>query len=101
MPIYALHRHRLLWDRPEAFDPDRFAPALHAARDRYAYLPFGAGPRVCIGMGLALQECLVVLATLLPAVRLRPVRPAMPEARFRVTLRPHGGMPMVPTRRVG
>jgi cytochrome P450 len=101
VPIYALHRHRRLWDRPEAFDPDRFAPAAYAGRDRYAYLPFGAGPRVCIGMSLALDECLVVLATLLPSVRLRPTRPAMPEARFRVTLRPHGGMPMVPMRRVG
>ncbi|MCJ2046576.1 cytochrome P450 [Methylobacterium sp. J-078] len=101
VPIYALHRHRLLWDRPDAFDPDRFAPSLHAVRDRYAYLPFGAGPRVCIGMGLALQECLVILATLLPAFRLSPARPTMPEARFRVTLRPHGGMPMVPILRAG
>ncbi|MCJ2036952.1 cytochrome P450 [Methylobacterium sp. J-068] len=99
VPVYALHRHRLLWDRPDTFDPDRFAPAIHAARDRYAYLPFGAGPRVCIGMSLALSECLVVLATLLPSVRLRPVQAAMPEARFRVTLRPHGGMPMLPMRR--
>ncbi|KQT46763.1 cytochrome P450 [Methylobacterium sp. Leaf456] len=94
VPVYALHRNRALWDRPDAFDPDRFAPAIHAGRDRYAYLPFGAGPRVCIGMGLALTECLVVLATLLPALRFVPERAEMPEAQFRVTLRPRGGIPM-------
>ncbi|MFC6050813.1 cytochrome P450, partial [Methylobacterium hispanicum] len=65
-----------------------------ASRDRYAYLPFGAGPRVCIGMGLALTECLVVLATLLPAFRFVPTRPGMPANQFRVTLRPKGGMKM-------
>lgn len=94
VPVYALHRNRGLWDRPDAFDPDRFAPAIHAGRDRYAYLPFGAGPRVCIGMGLAITECLVVLATLLPALRFHPERAEMPEAQFRVTLRPRGGIPM-------
>lgn len=94
VPVYALHRHRLLWDRPDVFDPDRFAPGPSAARDRYAYLPFGAGPRVCIGMGLALTECLVILATLLPAFRFVPERPGMPAAQFRVTLRPRNGMPM-------
>jgi cytochrome P450 len=94
VPVYALHRHALLWDRPETFDPDRFDPARAAARDRYAYLPFGAGPRVCIGMGLALTECLVILATLLPAFRFRPVTAAMPTAQFRVTLRPEGGLAM-------
>lgn len=94
VPVYALHRHALLWDRPEAFDPGRFAPERAAARDRYAYLPFGAGARVCIGMGLALTECLVVLATLLPAFRLRPVTAEMPAAQFRVTLRPRGGLTM-------
>lgn len=94
VPVYALHRHREIWDRPEMFDPERFSPVQQAGRDRYAYLPFGAGPRVCIGMGLALTECVVVLATILPAFRLRPASPAMPAPRFRVTLRPHGGMPM-------
>lgn len=94
VPVYALHRHALLWDRPEVFDPDRFAPERAAARDRYAYLPFGAGPRVCIGMSLALTECLIILATLLPAFRFRPVTRAMPATQFRVTLRPKGGLTM-------
>jgi cytochrome P450 len=94
VPIYALHRHRKIWSQPDTFDPDRFAPESQATRDRYAYLPFGAGPRVCIGMGMALTECVVVLATLLPAFRMRATSSVMPEARFRVTLRPEGGMPM-------
>jgi cytochrome P450 len=94
VPVYALHRHQSLWDRPDVFDPDRFAPELTASRDRYAYLPFGAGPRVCIGMGLALTECLVILATLLPAFRFVPAKAEMPATQFRVTLRPKGGMKM-------
>ncbi len=94
VPVYALHRHALLWDRPEVFDPDRFASDRAAARDRYAYLPFGAGPRVCIGMSLALTECLVILATLLPAFRLVSEAAEMPRAQFRVTLRPAGGLRM-------
>jgi len=94
VPVYALHRHHLLWEQPDAFNPDRFSPALTAARDRYAYLPFGAGPRVCIGMSLALTECLVILAKLLPAFRFIPAEAKMPSAQFRVTLRPKGGMPM-------
>lgn len=95
VPIYAVHRNEGLWNSPERFDPDRFAPALQAQRDRYAYLPFGAGPRVCIGMGLAMTEALFVLATLLPRFRLRPTSPQMPECRFRVTLRPYGSVPMI------
>lgn len=94
VPVYALHRHDMLWDAPQRFDPDRFSPEAVAARSRYAYLPFGAGPRVCIGMGLALTECLVILATLLPAFRFVPAKREMPAAQFRVTLRPKGGMGM-------
>jgi len=89
-----LHRHHLLWEDPEAFVPERFLPGNRDAIPRFAYLPFGAGPRVCIGMSLALTECLVILATLLPAFRLRPVTAAMPSAQFRVTLRPKGGLTM-------
>ncbi len=92
VPIYAVHRHKALWTDPETFDPDRFAPEMQ--RDRYSYLPFGAGPRVCIGMGFALTECVVILAGLLPRFRFEVPAGPRPEARFKVTLRPHGGMPM-------
>ena len=61
LPIYALHRHHLLWDRPDAFDPDRFL----TSPGRYAFLPFGAGPRICIGASFALQEAVIILSTLL------------------------------------
>lgn len=88
LPIYALHRHHLLWDRPDAFDPDRF----ETAPDRYAFLPFGAGPRICIGASFALQEAVVILATLLARFRFDAVPGRTPEPRMILTLRPHGGV---------
>ena len=94
IPVYAIHRHQLLWDEPDTFDPDRFAPEAVKARHRYAYLPFGAGPRICIGMSFALTEAVVILATLLRSVRLE-LRPGyVPELKQRITLRPAAGMPM-------
>lgn len=94
IPVYAVHRHRALWDDPEIFDPDRFAPEPAKARHRFAYLPFGGGPRICIGMAFAMLEAVAILATLLPATRLT-LRPGyVPEPRLKVTLRPAGGMPM-------
>lgn len=94
MPIYALHRHRALWTNPELFDPDRFAPEKGLERQRYQYMPFGAGLRICIGMQFALNEAVAVLATLVrgadfthdPSHRIRPL--------VRITMRPEGGMPM-------
>jgi cytochrome P450 len=94
VPIYALHRHHKIWDSPDVFDPDRFQPDLVKARPRYAYLPFGAGPRICIGMTFAMTEAIVILATLLRRVRLE-LRPGyVPAPKLRVTLRPAVGMPM-------
>jgi cytochrome P450 len=94
MPIYAVHRHEEFWDRPDMFDPDRFAPEAVKARDRYGYLPFGAGARICIGMSFAQMEATAVLAVLLSSLRLR-LRPGyVPEPKLRVTLRPACGMPM-------
>ncbi|WP_126155108.1 cytochrome P450 [Paracoccus haematequi] len=88
LPIYALHRHHLLWDRPDAFDPDRFL----TTPDRYAFLPFGAGPRICIGAGFALQEAVVILATLLARFRFTAIPGRDPQPRMILTLRPHGGV---------
>src|SRR5262245_23366804 len=94
VPVYAVHRHEELWDRPDAFDPDRFASEQSKARDRYVYLPFGAGPRTCIGMSFAQMEAAAVLAVLLPAMHLH-LRPGyVPVPKLRVTLRPAHGMPM-------
>ena len=94
IPVYALHRNRRLWTDPEVFDPDRFEPSQHSLRHKFAFLPFGGGPRVCIGMGMALTECLAIVATLLPRFRFEPIDARPPRSRLRVTLRPIGGLPM-------
>jgi cytochrome P450 len=91
---WLVHRHRLLWQEPDLFEPERFAPDRRAKIPRFAYLPFGVGPRVCIGAGFAMQEAMVALAMivqrfrpcLLPGTRVEPVA--------RVTLRPADGLPM-------
>jgi cytochrome P450 len=95
---WVLHRHRKLWDRPGIFDPTRFLPGAPPI-DRFAYLPFGAGPRVCIGASFALQEAVVSLATIVQRCRLDllPGATIMPE--HRITLRPKGGLPMLVTMR--
>ncbi|GEO99097.1 cytochrome P450 [Methylobacterium haplocladii] len=95
---WLLHRHRLLWRAPDAFDPSRFLPGAEAI-PRFAYLPFGAGPRVCIGAQFALTEAVLALSRLVARFRLalagdRPVLPApvvtlQPDhaPAFRLTLR--------------
>ena len=88
IPIYALHRNRLLWDDPDMFRPERF----ESRPDRYAYLPFGDGPRICIGMAFAMQEAVIILATLLSRFRFKPVPGRDPEPVMILTLRPEGGV---------
>ena len=90
LPFYALHRSEVLWDDPNGFDPDRFADPK--AIDRYAFLPFGAGPRVCLGMDFAMQEAVIILATLLSRFRFTAIAGRAPEPRMILTLRPHGGV---------
>jgi cytochrome P450 len=94
VPIYAVHRHEAYWRKPDEFDPSRFEPETAKAHDRYTYLPFGAGPRICIGQTFAQWEATAVLVTLLNSFRLRLRSDYIPEPRLRVTLRPAGGMPM-------
>lgn len=96
---WLLHRHKRLWTRPDAFDPTRFLPGAREGIDRYAYLPFGAGPRVCIGMGFALQEAIIVLATMARRFRLDMQAGVVVEPVQRVTLRPKDGLPMILRRR--
>lgn len=90
LPIYALHRSELLWEDPDAFRPDRFAD--RKAVSRFAYLPFGDGPRICIGMAFAVQEAVIILATLLARFRFTPVQGRDPEPVMILTLRPEGGV---------
>lgn len=90
IPIYALHRNHLLWDDPDVFRPDRFANPKNIAR--YAYLPFGDGPRICIGANFALQEAVIILATLLSKRRFHPIKDRDPNPVMILTLKPEGGV---------
>jgi cytochrome P450 len=91
---WLLHRHKMLWDDPDAFDPDRFAPERKAERHRFQYIPFGAGPRTCVGARFATAEALTILAHWLARWRFRPVQGHVVTASGMVTLRPAGGLPL-------
>ena len=87
VPIHAMHRHRTLWSEPSVFDPENFTPEAVKARHRFAFMPFGAGSRVCIGNSFANLEAVAILAVLLRALRLERTG-AIPQPRMRLTLRP-------------
>jgi cytochrome P450 len=90
---YITHRHPQWWPEPESFYPERFALENAGARPRFAYLPFGAGPRTCVGLNFAVTEILVVLALLLQRFRLElAMDPARVRAEPSVTLRPNPGV---------
>lgn len=91
---YAVHRNPKIWENPEGFDPERFSPERLAAQPRYAYLPFGGGPRLCIGQTFALMEAQLLLATLCQRLRFDLEPGHVVEAEPLITLRPKGGMPM-------
>ena len=94
MSIYANHRHRKRWERPHEFDPTRFAPAAEAKIPRYQYMPFGAGPRICIGMPFAMLEATAMLATFLQRAKFDFAGRSEPLPIARVTMSPKGGMPL-------
>ncbi|WP_034993594.1 cytochrome P450 [Beijerinckia mobilis] len=96
---WVLHRHRHLWEDPDRFDPARFLPGRREKIDRFAFLPFGAGPRICIGAGFAMQEATLVLAHILREFRLSTKQGFKAEPVQHITLRPKGGMPMLMRRR--
>jgi len=93
---WLIQRHRELWARPDEFDPDRYdrEDESPAARDslRRAYLPFGMGPRVCIGASFALQEAALVLGVLAQRFRFEPAPGAVPEPVGRLTIRAEHGI---------
>jgi cytochrome P450 len=97
---WVLHRHRLLWDEPERFDPERFSPARSAGRHRFAYLPFGAGPRICIGAAFAMAEAMLMLVTVAQRYRLHLMPDQIVDPWHRITLRPRYGLKMRLERRV-
>ncbi len=86
--IYAMHRHRRLWDRPDAFDPDRWLPGL-ALPD--ASMPFGSGPRMCIAAHFAQAEMAVVLARVIARFQIEPIG-AEPQVSLKITTRSLTGL---------
>jgi enediyne biosynthesis protein E7 len=88
MSPYVMHRSPRLWDRPDEFDPDRFLPANSASRPKFAYFPFGSGPRMCIGANMAMLEAPLIVASVL-----RRFEVSLPEDQDltpspRISLRP-------------
>lgn len=94
---WVVHRDPQWWEAPDEFRPQRFADS--APRPRGAYLPFGDGPRLCIGNRFALTEIALVLANLLPRVELSRMGSAAVRPEGDATLRPRGGLPMRVRRR--
>ncbi len=93
------HRHPAFWEDPERFDPERFTPQRSAMRPKYAYFPFGGGPRACIGSQFALIEAALILATLAQRYALRRVPEHPVEMQPLVTLRPRYGVKVIARRR--
>src|SRR5690606_14449840 len=96
---WTVQRHRKLWDDPEAFKPSRFYPENREKIGRFQYLPFGAGPRVCIGASFAMQEAVIALAVLMSRYRFDLVPETKPWPVQKLTTQPEGGLPMRVTRR--
>lgn len=89
---WLIQRHRDLWERPDEFDPDRFETPEGKESTKCAYIPFSAGPRVCIGQAFAIQEAVLVLATVVRRYRIEPATEHVPETVGRVTVRSDNGI---------
>ncbi|MCB5205341.1 cytochrome P450 [Neorhizobium sp. T786] len=91
---WTLHRHELYWDNPRAFIPERFLPENRGKIGRFQYLPFGAGPRVCIGATFAMQEAVIALAVLMSRYRFDSTPETKPWPVQKLTTQPRDGLPM-------
>jgi cytochrome P450 len=96
---YVMHRHPAFWDAPETFDPGRFRPERVAQQARFTYLPFGAGPRQCIGNIFAMTEMHLIVTMVAQSYQLRLVPDYQLELRPLASLRLRHGMPMTLQRR--
>src|SRR6516164_3365421 len=96
---WLLHRKPSLWERPDRFEPERFSPERISSRPRFAYIPFGAGPRICIGAAFAMEEALLILAMIAQRYRLHLKTGHPVEPQGLITLRPRYGLRMVVERR--
>lgn len=101
MAPYVIQRHKLLWRDPDLFDPRRFLPGASDDIPRYAYLPFGVGPRMCVGAGFAMQEATLAVAAILRhfSLDLAPGEQVWPVQK-NFTMRPGDGLHMTIKRRV-
>jgi cytochrome P450 len=97
---WATHRNPRLWPNPDVFDPQRFTPEREAARHRYAYFPFGRGPRACIGSHFAMLEAAIALAMIVQRYELRAEQQSLKLNTAAVTLRPQRRVPIAVTARV-
>jgi cytochrome P450 len=96
---WLIQRHRLWWDEPDAFNPDRYDQEATRESLRQAYLPFGAGPRVCIGAAFALQEAVLILSSLMSRYRLEALPGHVPQPVGRLTIRSANGVRLILHRR--
>jgi len=91
---WTLHRHELYWEKPRAYVPERFLPENRGRIGRFQFLPFGAGPRVCIGATFALQEAVIALAVLMKRFRFEVTEKTNPWPVQKLTTQPQNGLPM-------
>lgn len=98
---WTVHRHKLFWEQPNAFMPERFHPGARDRIDRYQYLPFGIGPRICIGASFALQEAMIALGVLMSQYRFDTLPETKPWPVQKLTTQPRGGLPMRVSKRNG
>jgi len=91
---YVTHRLPAFWEHPDIFDPERFTPERSAGRHRCAYIPFGVGPRLCIGSNLAMLEAPLIVAMVAQSFRLRMVSGHSVDLHPLITLQPRNGLPM-------
>lgn len=94
IPIYTIHRHRRFWRDPDKFDPSRFAPEAETKPSRYNFLPFGAGPRICIGAAFAMIEAKIMLATFVRAAEFELLPGYSPKPTGQMFLTAAGEIPM-------
>jgi cytochrome P450 len=96
---YVTHRHPEFWDNPEAFDPDRFLPEAAKGRPRHAFFPFGGGPRLCMGVDMAIMETLLILSMVVQRFRLNLVAGHREEPETIIDMVPRHGVRAVVRKR--
>lgn len=89
---YVMHRNPRYWPDPERLDPDRFRPELREARPKFAYIPFGGGPRNCIGANFAMMEMQIIVTMLVQNFDLRLAQAEPVESEAIISVRPRGGI---------